>query len=127
VVVNPRQADRAGLSREQIGERVLDCLDQTNDSFGSEISHRWGGKNDPFLLFLYPRSDTHLSGRYNPRGDMVNTGLKGGQHLSPLCPTPWMEAMLALWSPSGLSFETTSIPDRNTGIKDFLLRYLFDA
>ncbi len=127
VVVNPQQADKSGLSREQIGERVLRCLKQANDSFGCEISHLWGGENDPYLLFLYPRSDTHLTGRYSPACDVVDTGLKGGQHLSPLCPTPWMQAMLALWSPSGLPFDKTDIPDRNTGVKQLLLRYLFET
>jgi len=127
VVVNPRQAGKAALSREKIAERVLRCLDQANNSLGSQISHLWGGENDPYLLFLYPGSDTHLSGRYNPAAAVLDTGLKGGQHLSPLCPTPWMQAMLALWSPSGLPFEKTSIPDRNTRVKEFLLRYLFET
>ena len=126
VVVNPRQARKAKLSREQIGERVLHCLAQANDSFGSEISYLWGGENDPYLLFLYPRSDTHLSGRYRAGAEVVDTELKGGQHLSPLCPTPWMQAMLALWSPAGLPFDDTAIPERNTGVKEFLLRYLFE-
>jgi hypothetical protein len=127
VVVNPRQAKKAGFSREQVGERVLRCLDKANDSLGSEISHLWGGENDPYLLFLYPRADTHLTGRYAPGSDVVDTVLRGGQHLSPLCPTPWMQAMLALWSPSGLPFDKTAVPDRNTGVKEFLLRYLFET
>jgi hypothetical protein len=126
VVVNPGQAKKAGLSQEQIGERVLRCLRQANDSFGSEISHLWGGENDPYLLFLYPRSDTHLSGRYRAGAEVVDTGLRGGQHLSPLCPAPWMQAMLALWSPTGLPFDKGTVPDRNTEVKEFLLRYLFD-
>jgi len=124
VVVNQRQMKKAGLSREQIGERVLNCLRQANEGFGCQIGHLWGGENDPYLLFLYPRSDTHLSGRYNPGVNVVNADLKGGQHLSPLCPTPWMQAMLALWSPAGLPFDKTAVPDRNTGVKEFLLRYL---
>jgi hypothetical protein len=126
-VVNPRQAGKAGLSREQIGRRVLDCLEQANDSFGCQIAHLWGGANDPYLLFLYPRSDTHITGRYGRGADVVNTELKGGQHLSPLCPTPWMQAMLALWSPDGLPFDKGAVPDRNTGVKEFLLRYLFET
>jgi hypothetical protein len=126
VVMNPRQVKKAGLSPEQIGERVLRCLAQANDSFGSEIAHLWGGENDPYLLFLYPRSDTHLTGRYRAEADVADTELKGGQHLSPLCPTPWMQAMLALWSPAGLPFDKETIPDQNTGVKEFLLRYLFD-
>jgi hypothetical protein len=126
VVVNPRQARKAGLSREQIGERVLYCLARANQSYGSGIAHLWGGENDPYLLFLYPRSDTHLSGRYRAGADVVDTELKGGQHLSPLCPTPWMQAMLALWSPSGLPFDGGTVPDRNTGVKELLLGYLFD-
>jgi hypothetical protein len=38
-----------------------------------------------------------------------------------------MQAMLALWSPSGLPFDKTAVPDRNTGVKEFLLRYLFES
>jgi hypothetical protein len=125
VVVNPRQAKKAGLTRQQIGERVLGCLARANDSFGSEIAHLWGDENDPFLLFLYPRSDTHLSGRYRAGADVVDTDLMGGQHLSPLCPTPWMQAMLAFWSPTGLPFDKGAVPDRNTRVKEFLLGYLF--
>ena len=124
VVVNPTQARKAGLSPEQIGERVLHCVAQANESFRSEIAHLWGGETDPYLLFLYPRSDTHLSGRYRAGAEVVDTELKGGQHLSPLCPTPWMQAMLALWSPSGLPFDKGTVPDRNTGVKQLLLRYL---
>jgi hypothetical protein len=125
VVVNAKQADRAGLSRNEISEQVLRCVDRANDDLGVEIGHFRGGETDPFLVFLYPRSDTHLRGRYSYGGGTVNPGLKGGQHLSPLCPNPWIQAMLALWAPSGLSFEKTSIPDRNTGVKEFLLHYLY--
>jgi hypothetical protein len=126
VVVNQQRAKKAGLSREQIGERVLGCLEQADRSLGCEIRHLWGGDNDPYLLFLYPGSDTHLSGRYNPGSEILEDRSKGGQHLSPLCPSPWMQAMLALWSPSGLPFDKSTIPDRNTEMKEFLLRFLFD-
>jgi hypothetical protein len=124
VVVNQRRAVKAGLSRERICRLVLECLEQANRSLGSEISYLQGGDDDPYLLFLYPRSDTHISGRYNPQAGVLDTERKGGQHLSPLCPTPWMQAMIGLWSPSGVAFDKTSIPDRNTDLKDFLLRYL---
>jgi hypothetical protein len=127
VVLNQRQARKTGLSREQIGERVLRCLHQANESLGSKIAHLWGGENDPYLLFLYPRSDTYLSGRDTTAAEAVDTQLKGGQHLSPLCPTPWMQAMLALWSPAGLPFDSSGIPDRNTGVKELLLRYLLET
>ena len=127
VVMNPQQARKAGLSREQIGERILRCVEQANSSLGAEISYLWGGENDPYLLFLYPRADTHLTGRYDPEAGVLDAGLRGGQHLSPLCPTPWIQAMLGLWSPAGLLFNRQSIPDRNTGMKTFLLRYLFET
>jgi hypothetical protein len=127
VVVNSKQAALAGLSRKQVGQRVLRCLDRADKDLGAPIGHVWGGATDPFLLFLYPRSDTHLSGRYDPRADTLDPQLRGGQHLSPLCPSPWMQALLALWSPAGLDFGKSSIPDRNTGIKGFLLRYLFET
>lgn len=127
VVMNPRQARKAGLSREQIGERILRCVEQANSGLGAEISSLWGGEKDPYLLFLYPRADTHLTGRYDPEADVLDAGFRGGQHLSPLCPTPWIQAMLGLWSPAGLPFDRQSIPDRNTGVKTFLLRYLFQT
>jgi hypothetical protein len=127
VVVNPRQARKAGLSRERIGEQVLRCVEQANSGLGAEISHLWGRENDPYLLFLYPRSDTHLTGRSDPEAEVLDAGLRGGQHLSPLCPTPWIQAMLALWSPVGLPVDRQGIPDHNTGVKNFLLRYLFET
>jgi hypothetical protein len=127
VVVNPSQARRTGLSLEQIGQRVLRCVEEANSSLGAGISHLWGEEADPYLLFLYPCSDTHLTGRYHPEAQVLDAARKGGQHLSPLCPTPWMQAMLALWSPLGLSFHGPSIPKRNTDVKAFLLRYLYPA
>jgi hypothetical protein len=127
VVVNPRIAYKAGLSREGIGKQVLRCVEQANSSLGAEISFLWGGENDPYLLFLYPRADTHLTGRYDPETEVLDSGLRGGQHLSPLCPTPWIQAILGLWSPAGLAFDRQSIPDRNADVKNFLLRYLFET
>jgi len=127
VVMNPRQVRKAGLSRERIGEQVLRCIEQANSGLGAEISYLWGRENDPYLLFLYPGADTHLTGRYDPEAEVLDAGLRGGQHLSPLCPTPWIQAMLSLWSPAGLPFDKRSIPDRNTGVKKFLLRYLFET
>ncbi len=127
VVVNPRQARKTGLSRERIGEQVLRCVEQANSSLGADISYLWGDKNDPYLLFLYPGADTHLTGRCDPEAEVLDAGLNGGQHLSPLCPSPWIQAMLALWSPAGLYFDRQSIPDHNTGVKNFLLRYLFET
>jgi hypothetical protein len=126
VVVNPARARRAGLSRQRIGERVLRCLEQANDSLGAGISHLWGGQGDPYLLFLYPASDTHISGRYNREARPIDEGHKGGQHLSPLCPTPWIQAMLGLWAPGGLPFGKEGIPQRNSAVKPFLLRYLLE-
>ena len=126
VVVNPSQARTAGLSREQIGQRVLHCLDQANANLGTEIAYSWGGENDPYLLFLYPRSDTHITGKYDGDGEIIDAGRRGGQHLSPLYRTPWLQAMLGLWSPAGLRLDCQRIPKRNTDVKALLLRYLFE-
>ncbi|MBN2551756.1 MAG: alkaline phosphatase family protein [Spirochaetales bacterium] len=127
VVVNPVQARRAGLSRRRIAERVIDCLEQANTSLESRIAYLEGGDTDPYLLFLYPLADTHLSGRPHPRAAILDESRKGGQHLSPLQPTPWIQAMLALWSPSGLPLDRKIIPRQNTDVKDFLLPYLLEA
>ncbi len=125
VVVNWRRARRAGLSRDRIITEVLQCLEQANSALGAGIAFRIGGESDPYLLFLYPQSDTHLTGRYDPDAEVMDAALKGGHHLSPLCPTPLIQAMLGLWSPAGLSWDRDAVPDRNTELKAFLLRYLF--
>ncbi len=126
VVVNWRRARKAGLSRDRIIAAVLQCLEQANSALGAGIAFRIGGESDPYLLFLYPQSDTRLTGRYDPDAEVMDTTLKGGHHLSPLCPTPLIQALLGLWSPAGLSRGLDTPPERNTELKDFLLRYLFE-
>jgi hypothetical protein len=127
LLVNPSRARAAGLSRERIVERVLRCLGEARDSLACDIGHLEAEPGDPYLLFLFPRGDTGITGKGNPRDAVVAGDRRGGHHLSPLCPTPWMRATLGLWSPSGLPFERQGIPGRNTELKAFLLRYLSEG
>ena len=48
------------------------------------------------------------------------------RHLSPLAESPWTQTLMGLWSRGGLPFAREDIPNRNTELKDFLLRYLFE-
>ena len=125
VVINPRRVNLSRLSPGRIEARVLRCLEQANLSLGTRIAHLRGGQTDPYLLFLYPGGETHLSGRYDEKAKILDTNRRGGQHLSPLCPTPWMQALLGLWCPGGLRFPKADIPDRNAEVKGLLLNYLF--
>ena len=82
-----------------------------------------GGGEDPYLAFLYPLSDGYFTGHAPGRGRPVLRKASGGHHLSPLSPTPWIQAMLGLWSPRtrALAREVPPIPTANTGVKGFLL------
>ena len=46
--------------------------------------------------------------------------------MSPLCPTPWIQAMLGLWSARSktLAAELGVIPTRNRELKGFLLNMM---
>jgi hypothetical protein len=80
-----------------------------------------GQEEDPYLLFLYPTSDTTLTG--DPPGASENGLLRrktGGHHLSPLSPSPWMAAVFAAWSRRRLA-ALPRAPDANAGLKGFVL------
>ncbi len=125
VLVNRARANKAGLSLDRIREKVVGCLEKAN-ALGADLGYQVGGASDPYLLFVYPRADTHITGKGKPKDELLDASRNGGQHLSPLAESPWIQALLGLWSPGGLPFAREDIPDRNTGMKDFLLRYLFE-
>jgi hypothetical protein len=68
--------------------------------------------------------DAYFSGRPPARsGVVLDTRKKGGHHLSPLSPTPWIQALLGLWSPRSrnLARDLAPLPERNVDVKQFLL------
>ncbi len=105
--------------------RVMAVLDRLNADHGADIGATEGEAGSPFLAFLYPKGDMYFSGR-PPRknGGPLDTRRSGGHHLSPLSPTPWIQAALGLWSPAqgrvpgGLPFE----PKENVEMKGFLMQ-----
>ena len=89
-----------------------------------------GKPGDPFIAFLYPLADSSLTGKPPRRArEMLERKHSGGQHISPLTATPWIQAMLGLWSPrtTTLARDLDSIPTANGMMKNFLLRMLEGA
>jgi len=94
---------------------------------GVKIGMEEGRGDDPFVAFLHPLSDAYLTARAPRRGaPVIDRSRSGGQHLSSLAPTPWIQAMLGLWSPrtTSLARDLGDIPTANTMLKSFLLRML---
>jgi hypothetical protein len=89
-----------------------------------------GMPDEPFIAFLYPLSDSYLTARPSKRaGELLDRTRSGGQHLSPLAATPWIQAMLGLWSPrtTYLARDVDGIPTANSMMRSFLLRMLEGA
>jgi hypothetical protein len=127
VVVNQGRARRAGLSREDLIRRSVSCLEKANSDLDARLGYRIGTVSDPYLLFVYPLSDTHITGKGFPGGGVLDSERKGGHHLSPYCHSPWIRSLLALWSPAGLPAQgggMPQVPRRNTELKDYLLACL---
>ncbi|MFI5369314.1 MAG: hypothetical protein ACHQ1F_09915 [Spirochaetia bacterium] len=99
-------------------------LDRARREFGIEIGMVEGSGDDPYVAFLFPLGDGYFTGNPPGRGRPALDGARrGGHHLSPFSPTPWIQAMLGLWSPrsTGLSKELPAVPADNKDVKDFLL------
>jgi len=120
-----RARPRAG--REEVLAGIRRALDLARDQHGVQLGIEEGGPDDPFIVFLYPLSDTYLTARPPQRGgEILTRSRSGGQHLSPLVGTPWIQAMLGLWSPRSTTLGTDlhGIPAANRMLKSFLLRML---
>jgi hypothetical protein len=121
------RAQRVGLSREDLVRRAVGCLEEANSVLDAHLGYRIGAASDPYLLFVYPLSDTHFTGKGVPGGGVMDSQRRGGHHLSPYCPTPWIRSLLALWSPAGPPPAVggrQGPPQRNTELKGYLLSCL---
>ena len=118
-VVSRRGADRASMLAA-----LRRALDRARREFAIDIGMQEGSSDDPYIAFLFPLGDGYFTGRPPGRGrPMLDRARRGGHHLSPFSPTPWIHAMLGLWSPRSnkLSEELPAIPADNKDVKNFIL------
>ena len=124
VLANPHPTRRAGSEREKLAEKIEHCLQAANSELDARLAWRRGEAADPYLCFVYPEADTHITGKGSPGDDILDCERRGGHHLSAYCPTPWIRSMLALWSPGGLRAAGPQPPQRNKELKSYLLACL---
>ena len=121
---------RAGAGRDTVLPGIRRALDVARDTHGVPIGMEEGRGDDPFIAFVYPLSDSYLAAAPpRRRGETLARSRSGGQHISPLVPTPWIQAMVGLWTPRthSLRGELNGIPTANAMLKDFLLGVLEGA
>jgi hypothetical protein len=125
VVANEREARRRGLSGPALREAARAAVRRANTAWDARIAVVEPGPADPFLLFLYPETDTKVTGDPPlPGQPALDLHRSGGTHLSPLTPNAWIDAMLGLWSPRPGARAADGVPARSTEVKEFLLRRL---
>jgi hypothetical protein len=125
VVVNEREAHRHGLTLPALRAAARAAVERANAAHGARIAVVEPGPSDPFLLYLYPESDTYFTGDPpSPGKPALNPRRSGGHHLSPLTPNPWIDALVGLWSPRPGTRTADGAPKRNTELKEYLLRRL---
>jgi hypothetical protein len=122
IVVNEREARRRGLAVPALRAAALAALKRANDVHHARIAAAEPEPSDPFLLYLYPETDTYFTGDPpSPGKPALDPRRSGGHHLSPLTPNPWIDALLGLWSPRPGTRTADGAPARNTELKEFLL------
>jgi hypothetical protein len=125
VVANEREARRRGLALPALRAAARVAVERANAAHGARIAAVEPGASDPFLLYLYPESDTYFTGDPpSPGKPALNPRRSGGHHLSPLTPNPWIDALVGLWSPRPGTRTADGAPKRNTELKEYLLRRL---
>lgn len=116
VVVNEAEARRRGFDRAGLLSRVRAIADQAG------IGMVEGGPDSPHLAFFYPLGDRYFTGRPPRRGrPALDEEKAGGHHLSPLSPTPWIQAVLGLWSSSAAAGAFEGAPTANCDLKNYIL------
>ncbi len=119
VLLNSAAAARAGRSREEVLRRVSAI------AAAEGIGLARGAADDPYLAFLYPLTDRYFTGSPPRHGrPVLDPGSAGGHHLSPLSPTPWIDAVLGLWRPGGTGADFAGPPGSNHQMKDYILGML---
>jgi predicted AlkP superfamily pyrophosphatase or phosphodiesterase len=119
VLLNSQAAARAGRTREEALRRVSAI------AAAEGIGLVEGSADDPYLAFLYPLTDRYFTGSPPRHGrPALDQGSAGGHHLSPLSPTPWINAVLGLWRRGGARDDFPSPPAANLQLKDFILSML---
>jgi hypothetical protein len=114
-------------SRPDVLRRLRHVLDAARMTPGTEIGMVELREPGQYPAFLYPMADSKLTASPLRRGGGTLDNTKaGGHHLSPLTPTPWIQAMLGLWSPRSqkLGSDLAGIPTENRQLKAFLLDLL---
>ena len=108
---------------------VARIADEAGKAHGVPLACLAAGPEDPYLCFLYPRTDATVSGKPHDgaaSAAVVDPTRRGGQHLTPLCGSSWIPALFGAWSPdaeaAGLAFR--EVPTRSVEVKDYLLEYL---
>lgn len=122
---NAAVAAKRGLGRQELLAVVRRALQRAESLHGVRIAAVEGGPASPYLLFLYPLGDMYFTGQAPKRvGLVVNKRRKGGHHLSPLCPSPWIDAVVGLWSRRPGVRDLSGVPDENQGMKRFIMELL---
>jgi hypothetical protein len=114
---------RRGCDRDKALAAIRRAVGRARAEHGVEIGIEEGGGVDPYLAFLYPLRDGYFTGHAPPPGGPVMRKTSGGHHLSPLSPTPWIQATLGLWSlrSGALVGDLPPVPAENVEVKAFLL------
>jgi hypothetical protein len=122
VLVNAKIAKSRGIDTRGITAILRRTLREAERIHGARISVVEGAPGSPYLLFLYPEGDTYFTGQAPKReGVAVSDGRKGGHHLSPFSPTPWIDAVLGLWSKRPDFRAGERAPSENRTMKRHLL------
>ncbi len=122
VIFNGRAARGRGLSRAGASAAVHRVLQNAASAHGVKIGTLEPSPGDPYLLFLHPEGDAYFTGRAPGRpGLLLSRSRRGGEHLSPHIPTPWINAVLGMWSPRPGFRGSLSAPQANSGMKRLIL------
>lgn len=122
VIFNEQAARSRGMDKAGAAAAVRRVLQNAASAHGVKIASLEPSPGDPFLLFLHPEGDANFTGRPPGRpGHVLSRSRRGGEHLSPHVSTPWINAVLGLWSPRPGFKGSLSAPQANGGMKRLLL------